>query len=291
MPSEATDFNHYRPRLFGIAYRMLGTRSDAEDVLQDAYLRWHHADTSSLDTPEAWLVTVVTRLCIDHLRKAKRERETYPGEWLPEPLISAQAASAEETIELAGDISLAYLRLLERLSPEERAAFLLREVFEYDYPAIGQILEKSQEACRQIVHRARKHLQAGRTRYSVDRQAHLDLLSKFVSVAYTGNIDALKTLFAEDIRLISDGGGKATAVNRILYGPERIARLYYAVSKRLDGLRRFEIMDINNEPGLVAYRNDNGDVESVILLMTDGQAIHEIYTVRNPDKLSLLTLH
>ena len=179
-------FTTLRPRLFGIAYRMLGVRADAEDVLQDAWLRWSRTDASTLQSAEAWLVTIVTRLSIDRLRALKAEREAYVGWWLPEPLVELDAHTPESAAELAGELSVAFLYVLERLGPEERAAFLLREVFDADYAEVAQALGRSEAACRQLVHRARAHVKAGRPRFEAPAQAHAELLRqvKDMGLAY-----------------------------------------------------------------------------------------------------------
>jgi RNA polymerase sigma factor (sigma-70 family) len=178
-------FDALRPRLFAIAYRMLGTRADAEDVLQDAWLRWHQTDPTALQSAEAWLVTVVTRLSIDRLRAAKTEREAYIGWWLPEPLVELDERTPEAAAELAGDLSVALLWVLERLSPEERAAFLLRQVFDHDYAEIAGLLGKTEAACRQMVHRAADRVQQERPRFDVSQDAHRSLLQKFMAASKT----------------------------------------------------------------------------------------------------------
>ncbi len=280
-------FERHRQRLMGIAYRMLGTRSNAEDILQDAYVKWMQSDTAELRSPEAWLVTVVTRLCIDRLRLAKAEREHYVGEWLPEPWVSDHAPAAEHPIEMANDLSIAFLVVLERLSPEERAAFLLKEVFEFEYAEIAQMIGKNVEACRQLVHRARGRVKEGRPRFEVSRQAHLLLLKRFMEAARTGDMEKLKALFAEDISLTGDGGGKVPSVLRPLHGAERVAKLYYAISRRYQGRMDFRISEINDIPGII--RHVDGKLDSAVSLVTDGVRSLEIYVVRNPEKLKSVT--
>jgi RNA polymerase sigma-70 factor (ECF subfamily) len=283
-PTAAADeFAAERPRLFGIAYRMLGSRADAEDVLQDAWLRWRESESEALRSTQAWLTTIVTRLAIDRLRSARARREVYVGPWLPEPLADVDFATPESKAEVASDLSIAFLNLLERLGPEERAAFVLHDVFECDYDDIAEVLSKSEAACRQMVHRARERVTAGRRRFQVDEQTRVSMLERFISAANRGDLVALKSLFAPDAQLISDGGGKAVAVRNVLHGAERIARLWYAIFRRsLKAERR--IVRINGELGMET--RFNGKLHSVTAIVTDGQHIHTYYTVANPDKLS-----
>lgn len=283
MDSAIDTFNTHRSRLFGIAYRMLGSRAEAEDVLQEAYIRWHQSDTAEVRSPEAWLVTSVTRLCIDHLRAAKTEREAYTGPWLPEPVVSPDPPSPEGIMEMASDVSIAFLAVLERLAPEERSAFLLREVFEFDYTEVAQMLGKSQAACRQMVHRAKERVKEGRSRFQVSRQAHIRLLEKFIAAVGTGDREQLEVLLAEDATFTSDGGGKVIAALKVLQGAERIARLYYALARRFGDRATLRVAEVNGEPGLLRYLD--GRLDSVLSLVTDGMRILDVYSMRNPDKL------
>ena len=308
-------FTKHRPRLFGVAYRMLGSRSDADDVLQDAWLRWHGQDTAVLASAEAWLVTVVTRLCIDRLRQVQQERLSYVGHWLPEPLVDlADAApeidlfgsamlapSPEALLEQHSDVSFAYLLLLERLKPEERAAFLLREVFDNDYPDIAAILQKSEAGCRQLVHRARerlaRHEETGKRSATprkplraasspVSREAHDTLLQKFMQAVQSGEREAMLGLLAEDARLIGDGGGKVASFPHPLFSGARISWLYYANIRRFGERIAYRAAWINGSPGLLRYVD--GKLESAQVLETDNGLISEIYVVRNPDKLAAI---
>ncbi|KAF1047361.1 MAG: ECF RNA polymerase sigma factor SigJ [Herbaspirillum frisingense] len=308
-------FTRHRPRLFGVAYRMLGSRSDAEDVLQDAWLRWHGQDSAALDSTEAWLVTVVTRLCIDRLRQAQQERLSYTGHWLPEPLVDLTdaapeidlygaallAPSPETLLEQHSDVSFAYLLLLERLKPEERAAFLLREVFDNDYPDIAAILQKSEAACRQLVHRARDRLARHEEQDKrgaaprrplraasspISREAHDTLLQKFMHAVQSGEREAMLGLLAEDARLIGDGGGKVASFPHPLFSGARISWLYYANIRRFGERIAYRPAWINGSPGLLRYIDDK--LESAQVLETDGGLIREIYVVRNPDKLAAI---
>ena len=286
---DATDpFAALRPRLFGIAYRMLGTRADADDVLQDAWLRWHRTDAATLQSAEAWLVTVVTRLAIDRLRAAKVEREAYVGWWLPEPLVEADTHTPEAAAELASDVSVAFLWVLERLAPEERAAYLLREVFDHDYADIAALLDKSEAACRQLVHRAGERVRQERPRFDVPRQAHRRLLERFVQAARSGEREAMKALLDENVEVLSDGGGRVPSFGQVLHGADRVTNLYWAVGKRTENHAVYRIAQINGEPGLLRFFD--GRLESAQAFVTDGERIVTIYTVRNPDKLARIEL-
>jgi RNA polymerase sigma-70 factor, ECF subfamily len=283
-PAPPDPFAATRARLFAIAYRMLGTRADAEDVLQDAWLRWHQVDRSSLQSAEAWLVTVVTRLAIDRLRAAKTEREAYVGFWLPEPLVAVDERTPESAAELAGELSVAMLWVLERLAPEERAAFLLRQVFDRDYDEIAGLLGKSEAACRQMVHRAQTRVLQEQPRFTVPADAHRRVLEKFMQAARSGQRDALQALLAEEVQLVSDGGGKVPSFGHILEGAHRIANLYWVTTKKNEGRVVYRLAWINGEPGLLRYID--GTLESAQAFVTDGERIVAIYAVRNPDKLA-----
>ena len=282
-------FDRQRARLFGIAYRMLGTRVDAEDALQDVYLRWHDVDKARLQIPEAWLVTVTTRLCIDRLRAAKVERATYTGPWLPEPLVELDAATPESSAELASDLSIALLNVLERLAPEERAAFLLREIFDVEYAEIARILEKNEPAVRQLVHRAKDRVRADRPRFEVTPQAHAQLVARFAEASRTNDQALLAALLAPAAIMVSDGGGKVIAALRILHGAERLLRLFDKITQKFERHITFRYAAINGEPG--ALRFVDGKLDTVYAFVSDGERIHEIYAVRNPDKLRGIVLH
>lgn len=286
LPAPASDdpFTALRPRLFAVAYRMLGTRADAEDVLQDAWLRWHRAERAAIDSAEAWLVTVVTRLAIDRLRAAKAEREAYVGWWLPEPLVELDERTPEAAAELAGELSLALLWVLERLAPEERAAFLLRQVFDHDYPEIAALLGKSEAACRQLVHRAGERVQQSRPRFEVSREAHRRVVERFVRATRSGEREAMKAMLADEAELLGDGGGKVPSFGHVLRGADRIANLYWAMSKRLAGRVEYRIATVNGEAGVLRYVD--GVLESAQAFVTDGEHVVAVYAVRNPDKLA-----
>ncbi len=282
--SRVVIFEQLRRRLFAIAYRMTGTRADAEDIVQEAYLRWHRADTREIRSPEAWLVSVVTRLAIDRLRKASAEREAYTGPWLPEPLFGVPARSPEEQLELASDLSIAFMVLLERLAPSERAAFLLHDVFECDYAEIARILRKSEAACRQIVHRARERVRRDRPRFRAGEEERRRLIEKFMEAAEAGDEATLLSLFAEDATLTSDGGGVVPAARKVIRGRGRIARLYLLLARKLGARLTQSILHINGEPGLVSFLD--GVPFSAISFETDGHSIQAIYNILNPEKLN-----
>lgn len=282
-------FHALRPRLFGIAYRMLGVRADAEDVLQDAWLRWTGTDRTPILSPEAWLVTTVTRLAIDRLRAAKAEREAYVGFWLPEPLVQVDEHTPESAAELASDVSVAFLHVLERLGPEERAAFLLRQVFDYDYDEIGSIMDKSQTAVRQMVHRAGERVRQDRPRFEVSREQHGELLRRFVEAARSGQRAAIRALLADDVQVLGDGGGKVAAVAGGLRGAERVTNLYWAHALRFGPRLEYRLATVNGEPGLLRYVD--GVLESAQAAVTDGERIVALYAIRNPDKLARIALH
>lgn len=269
--------------MYGIAYRMLGSKADAEDVVQDAWLRWHEQQHEQIRSAEAWLTTAVTRLAIDRLRALKAKRETYVGPWLPEPLAEIAPYTPESHAEFASDLSIAFLTLLERLTPEERAAFVLRDAFDCDYDDIAETIGKTPAACRQLVHRARERIGTERRRFRVDEETKAGMLRKFIEAANSGDFAALKALFAPDARMVSDGGGKAVAIRRVLYGQERLARLWWAVARRrVKGERR--IVRINGELGIATWWN--GQLHSVSTIDTDGERIFSYYSVANPEKLS-----
>lgn len=286
MPSspEPTDsFASVRPRLFAIAYRMLGTRADAEDVVQDAWLRWNGSDHAQVATPEAWLVTVTTRLAIDRLRTRKLEREAYIGWWLPEPLIEDEH-TPETAAELASEVSVAFLWVLERLAPEERAAFLLRQVFDQDYAEIAAMLGKSEAACRQLVHRAQARVKQAQPRFSVPQAAHRELLARFMQAASAGDRAAMKALMADDVQLVSDGGGKATSFMRVLEGAGRVAGVYWSLEHAYPGRVAYRHALVNGEPGLLRYVD--GRIESAQSFIVDAGRIVAAFVIRNPDKLA-----
>lgn len=288
MNAEIT-FQTHRPRLQALAYRLLGSRTDAEDVVQDAWLRWANADISAIRDAEAWLVTATTRLGLDRLRALKRERLQYVGPWLPEPLeIHLEPDTSSDPAQvfaLADDVSVAFLALLEQLGPEERAAFLLKEAFDHSYQQIGELIGHSEANCRQLVHRAKQRLQAGRPRFQAAPDQHRRLLARFMEAAQRGDSEAIQALLHANATLVSDGGGVVTATVRPLRGAERIGRLYWAIARRGAALPA-RLGYVNGE--LAILRFAQGKLASFTTAEVDGDRIVALYSVLNPNKLPLL---
>ena len=274
-------FEQERPRLKRLAYRMLGSVSEAEDVVQDAWLRWDRAGATA-DNPGAWLVQATTRLCLDRLKSARARRETYVGPWLPEPLIEE---IADDPVERAEDVSVAFLLALERLSPLERAVFLLHDVFDQDYAAVGAVLGKSEPAVRQLASRARSHIRDARPRFAVPRDRAMRLAAAFMQAAAAQDMDALSALLAEDAIMITDGGGKRPAALRPLVGREDVLALLRGVW----GRKGFPVPTsarpvlINGAPGVVMALADG--LQTMAFEADAEGRLAAIYVMRNPDKL------
>ena len=287
----ATDiFEQQRTRLLGIAYRMLGSKGDAEDMVQEAWLRWQANRPDDLESAQAWLTTAVTRLSIDRLRKARLERASYFGPWLPEPLGAADINTPEAALEFDSDVSIVLLTVLETLSAEERAAFILHDIVDDDYCDIAEALGKSEANCRQMVHRARQRLSTRQRRFAIDDSTRIALLQKFMDTVRRGDRQALLALLAADAVMVSDGGGKATALHRPLIGAQRISWLWYAVARRgwpdssdVAGPLQQRIVRVNGEPGIASYWY--GKLHSVAVIETDGSRIYNYFSIANPDKL------
>jgi RNA polymerase sigma-70 factor (ECF subfamily) len=280
-------FDQHRSLLFSIAYRMLGSVADAEDILQETFIRWQQSTEDDVRSPRAFLVTIISRLCINHLQSARVQREEYVGQWLPEPIVTDAGSDPFGIIKVDESLSMAFLLLLERLTPIERAVFLLREVFEYEYSEIASVLGQSEVNCRQILRRARQHVTTLRPRFETSEQKQNDLLQSFLKAVETGETEGLVALLSNDVVLHSDGGGKAAAVPNPVRGAGNVARGI------LGGLRRFvpktlvrRLVRINGEPGVVNYLN--GKPHSVLTLDAAGGRIRAIYVVTNPEKLSHL---
>lgn len=291
MESTATEnelaiFERHRPRLFGLAYRMLGTPDEAEEIVQDAYLRWHTADIAAVENPEAWLVSTTTRLAIDRLRKASRQRETYIGPWLPEPLMVSPNPSPQEDAELAESLSTAFLLMLERLSPSERAVFLLHDIFDSSYADIARIMDREEPAVRQMLHRARQRVRTDKPRFEVDKAEQRRLVERFAKAAYVADEVALLELFSPEIAVISDGGGRVTAARKIVHGVHKVLRIFtIAISPAKDKLT-WHLADINGEPGVVEYYD--GEPFAANTFAIENGRIFVVYRIMNPDKLKLL---
>ena len=282
-------FRAYKSLLFSIAYNMLGSSMDAEDCVQEAFLRWygasHNGEIEAVRSPKSYLSTIVTRLCIDQLRSARAQRERYVGIWLPEPLVTIDETSVTGMAERSEALSIAFLRLLEQLSPLERAVFLLHQVFDYEYAEIAAMVQKSADNCRQIVHRARQHLKALRSPYHASREQHDTILRQFRRACTSGDMDGLLALLANDIVAYSDSGGKALAPRNPIYGADKVTRFLLGVGRKLNALHSFTVRTatINGWPGMVTYINDL-PYFIMALNIVDGR-IQEIDIVTNPDKL------
>ena len=273
---------------FAIAYRMTGSVSDAEDIGQEAFLRLERArrDGETVESERAWLSTVTTRLAIDHMRSARVRRESYVGPWLPEPLLTEDGPGPAEQAEVADTVSQAFLVLLETLSPVERAVFLLREVFGYDYPQVAEAVGKGEENCRQIARRARKHVEGREARFEADRSHSDQLLDRFLEASESGDVEALKEILAADAVVYSDGGGKVSAARHPFSGIDRIARFMVKITVRRlarDGFRRRRI-NVNGQAGQMTIDPD-GQVTDVLTVEVGNGLIRTIRIVRNPDKL------
>lgn len=271
-----------RPRLFGLAYRMLGTRLEAEDVVQEAFLRWHQMGPGEIRSVEAWLVTVLSRLCLDRLRAIQVERQQYVGPWLPEPLISVEQSPAH-TSELASDLSMALLVVLQRLSAEERVGFLMHDVFDCDYSEVAVALGKSEVACRQLVHRARQRVKQDKPRFEVTTAAHNQLVERYIQAVQERDGDRIAELLAQDAVFVSDGGGKTWAALRPVLGADRIARMEVGVLTKLPQNFSLELLVVNGQAGMISKVNDH--VHAVTSFETDGLRVLSIMRVLNPDKL------
>jgi RNA polymerase sigma-70 factor (TIGR02957 family) len=284
-------FEELRPIAFSIAYRMLGSVSEAEDVVQEAFLRLHRArdEGQRIESPRAYLSTVVTRLAIDQLRSARARRETYVGEWLPEPLVTSPDEDPARHAEMADSLSLAFLVLLENLSPEQRAVFLLREVFDYPYVRIAEIVGKSEANVRQLAVRARRHVEEGRSRFDASREERDELARSFFAAARDGDLEALEALLAQDVVLHGDGGGKVPALARPLHGRARVARtlLAWVRSTARFGGASLRPVDVNGQPGAMTFDPEGRLINVLALDIAEGQ-IQAVRSVVNPDKLQHL---
>jgi RNA polymerase sigma-70 factor (TIGR02957 family) len=277
-----------RPRAFAIAYRMLGSVGDAEDIVQEALVRLHAVLEAGeeIEVPEAYLATVVTRLGIDRLRSAQVRRETYVGEWLPEPVVTGGLDDPATHAEMSDSLSLAFIVLLERLSPEQRAVFLLREVFDYGYDTIAEIVGKSEDACRQLAVRARRHVDQDRPRFEASRQEHNELALKFMAAAQTGDLDGLEALLAHDVALHGDGGGKARSPEQPLFGRRRVARTLLSWMQVVGRIEGFSIRpaEVNGQPAVLNFDGQQRIVSVWSLDIADNQ-IQAVRSIVNPDKL------
>lgn len=285
--AEAT-FARHRARIFAVAYRLTGTVSDAEDVVQETWLRWSGIDATEIRSPEAWLTTAAGRLGLDHLRRSRARRETYVGPWLPEPIVEAASErhqpTPEESLSLADDVSMALLHMLERLAPEERAAFLLHEAFDYGYGELATILGKSEAACRQIVSRARRRVGDERPRFNANAREHERLAAAFSAALASEDPNALLACLRDDAILYSDGGGKAAAALNPIFSADRIARFFTGIKRKFLSPLDSMLVSVNGNPGFALLYD--GKMHSIVSMDIEEGRVAAIYIMRNPDKLA-----
>jgi RNA polymerase sigma-70 factor (ECF subfamily) len=282
-------FESLRPHLFSVAYRMLSSASEAEDVVQDAWLRAASAP-DDLSSARAWLTTVVTRLCLDRLKSARARREEYVGPWLPEPVPTTAIESAEDVAARRESVTMAFLVLLETLTPAERAAFVLREAFDADYADVASVLDTTPAAARQLVHRAKERLADGRPRFDAPPERQHEIVTRFFSAVRDGDLDSLREYLAADVVFAADGGGKVPAAQRPVIGADAVARLFLGLWHKLrptidpsPDAWRMEMTNVNGEPALVTYLR--GAIDTVFVCSTQADRIRAIHAIRNPDKL------
>lgn len=277
-------FTQLQPYLFSIAYRMLGSVMDAEDMVQEAWLRWQKSDQQQVASSKAYLASITTRLCIDHLRSAKVQRESYIGPWLPEPLVSnATTDDGERMMLLADNVSFAFMQLLERLSPTERAVYLLRHVFDYEYREISEIVEKSEAACRQIFRRARQHLAAEKPRFDNSLAEQQAIMGRFWQACLEQDVATLKTIVAEDVTIYSDGGGKVFAARRPVHSFDNVVRFLFGLMRLATDAHQLVPVTINGQSGAVTLFN--GRIYNIFVFDVRNGRVQNIYSVLNPDKL------
>jgi RNA polymerase sigma-70 factor, ECF subfamily len=285
-------FEEYRSLLFAMAYRMLGSAMEAEDIVQEAYLRYRATPPESIRTLKSFLTTIVHHLCINHLKSAQARRETYIGPWLPEPVITSDGASLLSPLRQIAEresISMAFLVLLESLSPLERAVFLLREVFDYEYAEIAQITERDEAACRQLFSRAKKHIREQRPRFPASPDAHAKMVGRFMEAFVAGDMDSLMSLLAEDVTVWSDSGGKVSgAARQPIRGRDKVARASLAIVTHAPEGTTFEVIEANGLPALLI--RVQGQIMGILMLEVEGDFIRAVRNVANPDKLAHLNL-
>jgi len=293
MMTDAEMFQSYRPLLFSIAYRMLGSASEADDVLQDAYLRYASAPAQPIRSPKAYLSTIVTRLCLDRLKSARAEREQYLGPWLPEPVLTVDDADMQRAVERRESITLAFLVLLESLTPQERAVFLLRAVFEYEYDEIAGILGISAANCRQLFHRAKAHIAERRPRFRPAPERQRQLVERFLDAAQRGDVQGLTGMLAQDVTFTADGGGKVQAARQPVRGRDTVAKLLLGLARKAPqtvGLPaealQLSVAEVNGEPAVLFWAGAR--LDTVFVYSIEADAIAGIRAVRNPDKLAYI---
>jgi RNA polymerase sigma-70 factor (ECF subfamily) len=278
-------FNAHRGQLFGIAYRMLGSVAEADDLVQETWLRWQKQDLEKVSSPKAWLISTITRLCIDQLRSARRQREEYYGVWLPEPLVENAPVSPENSAMLAESLTMAFMLLLETLDPVERAVFVLREVFDYDYADIAAIVGKSEANCRQIVRRSKLQLATPPVTVTPSEAARR-VVEKFMAAAAGGEVRDLLALLTADATLYSDGGGRVSAAGRPIHSADHISRFFVGIRDRQPAAVALRFVAINGRPGVLM--SSGGHIFNAVSFDLDGERVRAIYIVRNPEKLKHL---
>ncbi len=283
-PVRLATFDQHRSLLFSIAYRMLGTVSDAEDMLQETFIRWQGSSEQDIRNPRAFLVTIITRLCLKHLQSSRVKRELYVGQWLPEPLLTEDANDPLGVLRVDESLSMALLVLLERLTPPERAVFILREVFEFAYADIAGALGQTEENCRQLLHRAREHVGTMRRRFDTSKQQHRMLVETFIKATRSGDMEALLALLSRDVTLHSDGGGIARALPNTVEGSTNVARaLVLGMAHYVPRDVVFRPAFLNGDPGIISYLNDRP--YSAVVLDVRNDVIQNVFVITNPDKL------
>ena len=281
--SDGTLYDQHRARLWGLAYRMLGSVQDAEDVVQECFLRWNTVDVADIRSPEAWLIRVATRIAIDRLRHNAAERARYVGDWLPEPIATDPHSVADHRVERDSDLSMAFLVMLERLTPEERAALLLRDVFDAGYEEIAEVLDKSEAACRQLLHRARERVRGDRTRFIVSPEAKEHLLRQFLAALEADDKDGMLAIVSDDACWVSDSGGRVRSARNVVHGAERIVRFALGLEHKWRATLRHSLAWINGEPAIATHVG--GRLVYTTSVGTDGERIVALYRVLNPAKL------
>ncbi|MDX3905861.1 MAG: RNA polymerase sigma factor SigJ [Pigmentiphaga sp.] len=287
MPGDSDFFETRRRFLFGLAYRMLGTRADAEDAVQETYIKWFHADRASIENPAAWLTSICTNLCVDMLRSAHKTRVDYVGSWLPEPIHTTLDETPESRVELATSLTTAFLLMLERLTPKERAAYLLHEIFDLPYPDIAATLGMQETACRKLVSRAREAIEAGKVRYVTPEGRQQELLAAFRDAIDGRGTAPLAALLSDDVRFSSDGGGKATTLRQDLMGKASVLRFVERGLMRFWRGMEWIVADINGAKGVILREQGVATAAMTFAYREDG-SVSDIYLVRNPDKLAHL---
>ncbi|MFN8575271.1 MAG: RNA polymerase sigma-70 factor [Candidatus Sericytochromatia bacterium] len=277
-------FNKYKNILFNVAYRMLSSVMDSEDILQETYLKWQSINLEEIKSHKSYLITIVTRLCIDYLNSSKNKREEYIGIYLPEPLITDNYEAPEYIIEKKESVSTAFLLLMEKLSPYERAVFILHELFDYSYLEISKIIEKSETNCRQILHRANEHISKDKKRFNTTKEQQINIITKFFDACNKADLEGLINLLSNEIVLVSDGGGKAIAVKYPLVGAEKVAKFFIGLRQKSPSDYNIKIREINNNIAFIGYSNNK--IINVVVLEINDNLVSSFYIIVNPDKLN-----